>query len=68
MNPTRHLLKKPSTSVLSKVWNATIRMPELRPSFTLVPPILDIERASELVTDIFQQYKGQVLVLTGAGK
>ncbi|CAO3597794.1 unnamed protein product [Absidia cylindrospora] len=67
MNPTRHLLKTQSSSVSSKVWSATIRMPELRPSLTLIPPILDIEKASELVTNLFQQHKGQVLVLTGAG-
>jgi hypothetical protein len=44
-------------------------MPELRPSSApIVTPILDIEKASDLVTDVFRKHKGHVLVITGAGK
>ncbi|KAI8333545.1 DHS-like NAD/FAD-binding domain-containing protein [Chlamydoabsidia padenii] len=67
MNASRCLLNKKPVSASSKVWTATIRMPELRPSVTEIVPILDVEKASDLVTNLFQQHRGQVLVITGAG-
>ncbi|KAI8096841.1 DHS-like NAD/FAD-binding domain-containing protein [Halteromyces radiatus] len=68
MIPSKFLLNnKRQLSASSKVWKATIRMPEFRPSMALIPPIFDIDKATESVIELIQQHNGQVLVITGAG-
>ncbi|KAI7904085.1 DHS-like NAD/FAD-binding domain-containing protein [Cokeromyces recurvatus] len=51
----------------NKIWNSTIKIPELKTTLPASPPSFDQNEVVNLVTDMFRQYKGRILVITGAG-
>ncbi|KAI7861115.1 DHS-like NAD/FAD-binding domain-containing protein [Circinella umbellata] len=59
-----------SVPAASKVWSATIKIPELKTTevSSTIPNIHDnLDDATNLVTDFLNVHKGRILVLTGAG-
>ena len=54
--------------VSSKVWNATIKIPELKTPNPAIASSFDHEEVILRLLDLFEQYKGRILVITGAGK
>jgi hypothetical protein len=53
--------------ISNKVWNATIKIPELKTTLPAFESTFDQNEATDLLTDMFKQYKGRILVVTGAG-
>ena len=59
-----------SVPAASKVWSATIKIPELKTTevSSTIPDIHDnLDDAARLVVDFLNIHKGRTLVLTGAG-
>ncbi|KAI9255050.1 DHS-like NAD/FAD-binding domain-containing protein [Phascolomyces articulosus] len=59
-----------SCPAASKVWSATIKIPELKTTqvSSTIPDISDnLDAAARLVTDFLDVHKGKTLVVTGAG-
>lgn len=54
--------------ISNKVWNATIKIPELKVPLPVFESTFDINETADLLTDMFEQHKGKILVVTGAGK
>ncbi|KAL9560020.1 hypothetical protein MBANPS3_000135 [Mucor bainieri] len=53
--------------ISNKVWNATIKIPELKTTLPATSSSFDVDQVVAMVTDMFQQHKGNVLIVTGAG-
>ncbi|KAG1082839.1 hypothetical protein G6F42_022430 [Rhizopus arrhizus] len=56
-----------SRYISNKVWNATIKIPELKTTLPATSSLFDVDQVVAMVTDMFQQHKGGLLVVTGAG-
>ncbi|KAI8078314.1 DHS-like NAD/FAD-binding domain-containing protein [Thamnidium elegans] len=54
-------------SVVQQIWNATIKIPELKTPLPIVPSLQDEHKVVDLLTKMFEQHKGSILVVTGAG-
>lgn len=54
--------------ISAKVWNTTIKIPELKAALPAFESSFDQNEVANLLTDMFKQHKGKVLVVTGAGK
>lgn len=57
-----------SRYISNKVWNATIKIPELKTTLPATSSLFDVDQVVAMVTDMFQQHKGGLLVVTGAGR
>ncbi|KAI9360546.1 hypothetical protein BD770DRAFT_38535 [Pilaira anomala] len=53
--------------ISSKIWNTTIKIPELKTPLPIVPSLQDEQKVVDLLTKMFEQHKGRILVVTGAG-
>ncbi|KAI8637377.1 hypothetical protein BD408DRAFT_424664 [Parasitella parasitica] len=53
--------------ISNKVWNATIKIPELKTTFPAAASSFDVDQVAFMVTEMFQRYKGRMLIVTGAG-
>jgi hypothetical protein len=53
--------------ISNKVWNATIKIPELKATLPAFESTFDLNEAADLLTDMFKSHKGKILVVTGAG-
>ncbi|KAI8378111.1 DHS-like NAD/FAD-binding domain-containing protein [Choanephora cucurbitarum] len=62
VNLTRILSKE----VSNKIWNTTIKIPELKTTVPAFASSFDQDQVASLLTDMFQQFQGNVLVITGA--
>lgn len=54
--------------ISNKVWNATIKIPELKTTLPATTSSFDVDQVVAMVTNMFQQHKGSLLVVTGAGR
>jgi hypothetical protein len=54
--------------ISNKVWNATIKIPELKTTLPATTSSFDVNQVVSMVTDMFQQHKGRLLIITGAGR
>lgn len=54
--------------ISAKVWNTTIKIPELKTTLPAFESSFDVNEVTDLLTDMFKRHKGKVLVITGAGK
>lgn len=53
--------------ISNKLWNSTIKIPELKAALPIVESIYDEAKVTELLTNMFEEHKGRILVITGAG-
>jgi hypothetical protein len=53
--------------ISNKVWNATIKIPELKTTLPAFASSFDQTEVVGLLQDMFQEHKGGILVVTGAG-
>lgn len=53
--------------ISAKVWNTTIKIPELKTALPAIESSFDQNEVADMLTDMFKQHKGKVLVVTGAG-
>jgi hypothetical protein len=53
--------------ISNKVWNATIKIPELKTTLPAFASSFDQTQVVGLLQDMFEEHKGNVLVVTGAG-
>lgn len=54
--------------ISAKVWNTTIKIPELKTALPAIESSFDQNEVADMLTDMFKQHKGKVLVVTGAGR
>ena len=55
-------------NVSNKIWNTTIKIPELKTTLPAMESLFDQEQVAHVLTDLVKEHKGKVLVITGAGK
>lgn len=55
-------------SVVQQIRNVTIKIPELKTPLPIMPSLQDEYKVVDLLTKMFEQHKGRILVVTGAGK
>ncbi|GAA5807671.1 hypothetical protein MFLAVUS_001042 [Mucor flavus] len=53
-------------SVVQQIRNVTIKIPELKTPLPIVPSLQDEYQVVDLLTKMFEQHKGRILVVTGA--
>lgn len=54
--------------VSGKVWHSTIKIPQLKAASPVIDSIYDEMEVLSLLKNMFEQHKGRILVITGAGK
>ncbi|KAI8381321.1 DHS-like NAD/FAD-binding domain-containing protein [Radiomyces spectabilis] len=67
LTSSRPLLQQHVLSNAAKIWNTTIRIPNLKAAVPVADSIFDIDQTADLVVDLLRHYQGKVLVMTGAG-
>lgn len=54
--------------ISNKAWNATIKIPELKTTLPATTSSFDVDQVVSMATDMFQQHRGRLLIVTGAGR
>lgn len=53
--------------ISNKVWNTTIKIPELKTALPAFASSFDPTETADLLQAMFEEHKGNILVVTGAG-